>query len=295
MSEGQVFVCKWERLPRGRCRGAVAQPSIQLEAADVGKLVEALTQAITALTSDGDPVIELDPPVVPGDRRDLFQDRIVVLGPKAHFRFDGYAKLVENGFCARCRWPLGGRTSEPLAVASTWPGDATYSWDPRAEGVHVLLIAEGLLAALPDVAREAFDVRPAVMPPGTRKRFLEVVPKSFIPEVSIKSLTTAGWHCNACGRVHVSNGPSLGWGVHAVARSSVPDVPAFFIGDSTGHRWCMKADLWPQVKPLLKKAKFSRNVLAIVEDRQVERRVPALPEIEEARTRPVHTGDTPSA
>jgi hypothetical protein len=284
MRESRVYVCNWEKLDKSGYRGVVQRPKLEVEADSLDEIVQELTEQIAAATGDCEPVIEFEPPIAAGGKADWFRDQIVSAGPTSHFQVENFDNIVEDGYCKHCKYPQGGRTAEEISVESMWPGDASFSWDSRAEGLRVLLISEQLLAAFSKSDRSAFDVRAVRLPAGKRKRFLEVLPKQFVPEIAVKSLEATGWHCEVCGQIVFSHGRELGWGVAAISRERLPNYSVFFVGTSTNYRLCMKSVVWDRLKPILRKASMSSELVAVVNPDQVAKRV-ALPEIEEVRRR----------
>jgi hypothetical protein len=288
--EGLVYVCKWERLAAGGYRGVISRPHLQVQGDSFDEIVRELADAIARANGDCEPVIEFEPPLIARGDPEWFRDNVVAVAPNSHFRIENVANIVSGGFCDHCESPRGSRRDEAISVESMWPGDASFSCDPRAEGLRVLLISERLLETFSKPDRETFDVRPVKMPPGKRKRFLEVVPKQFAPEIAIMSLDVSGWHCKVCGHVEFSHGHDLGWGVSAIARDCLPEDPIFFVGTSIDYTLCMKSNAWERMKSGLRKASMSSEPVAIVEPAQVAEQV-VVPEIGEVR-RNVATGRT---
>ncbi|HEX4797049.1 MAG TPA: hypothetical protein VH370_24875 [Humisphaera sp.] len=280
MREGKVYVCKWEKLPDGRVRGVVAKPDLRIDAESIDELTQEFTEAIAHSTGDCEPVIEYEPTVIEGGPPDYFKENLIELSTSSHFRFDGVKGLVEGGCCPRCGWPMGGRTNNALAVDSMWPGELSFSWDPAAEGVHLLIASERFLGLLSASDRKAFNVRPVTRPPKARKRYFEIVPKQFVATVTIRSLTQSGWFCQECSRSYISHSDDLG--VPAISRAGIPATSLFFVGHSTHFSLCMKFKRWQQLKSALRAVAISSGPIAVVEPHETTDEV-RVPEIEAKR------------
>ena len=284
MPANRVYVCRWVELPDGGFRGTIAAPRVEVGADTFGGLVQEATEAVADAAGDPEPAIDFEPPEPNGGKAAWSADGLVALAPQSHFQFDDPIGLTTAGACPRCHWPLGGRTDRPVAVRSAMPGDALFSCDSAAEGVQLLLISERFLGLLSDEDRGAFDLRPATMPPGKRKRYCEVVPKHFVPEIVIAGLGQDGWRCDQRSRVCVGHGRDLGGSVPAVGRDAIPPTPTFFVGTSTSYRLCLTAPRWAALKGPMRKGGMTSDPIAAVGPGQIARRI-KVSEIEQARRR----------
>ena len=286
MPANRVYVCRWVELPDGGYRGTVAAPRVEVEADTFGALVREATEAVAGAAGDPEPAFDFEPPPPNAGKAAWFADGLVALAPQSHFQSDETIGLTTGGACPRCHWPLGERTDRPVAVRSAWPGEVIFSWHSAAEGVRLLLVSERFLGLLSDEDRSTFTLRPATVPPGKRKRYVEVVPKRFVPEVAVAGLEQTGWRCDQCGRACVGHGRDLGWSVPAVGRDSIPPTPTFFIGTSTSYRLCLTGPRWEALKGPMRKSGMTSDPIAAVRPVQVARRI-EVPEIEQARRRVV--------
>ncbi len=289
MQEGQTYFCKWcHTKDQGYEAWIVKWPHVRAIAATAEELQEKLQDAIGEAWGDGEPQMEFEPPLVKTEKWEhLFVDGLMCIRG-SHYRFADTTELFSGGFCEYCRCGKGDRKPTPITVESMWPCELAWSWDPKAEGAHLLLASEKLLVVLSSTSdRQEFDLLPVKMPPRTRKRFFEIRPKRFFPEVSAKGLHPTGWRCHLCDRQCFSDCQQLGVSP-VICRSDLPtSLPSiFFVGGPTTYELCLDRSAWSKHKANLRELKITSDRVAVIEEDDCVRRPMLGPYPSEAARRP---------
>jgi hypothetical protein len=197
MSEGNVYVCRWERSEEQFRIWLRKRPSISAEGDTLVEALEELSGAVCLATGDGGAVFELDPPA----SGNTAQDRLVALSgnsgwyPPKGFSLDDVDDLYEGGVCRTCCTGLGRRSRVPLPVGALGKGDLLIGGlrMPRA-----LLASEGFRSRLTPAEQACIDWVALDLQGTSRRRFFEVRSTRPVKAVADRSKPAYGWRCPDC-------------------------------------------------------------------------------------------------
>jgi hypothetical protein len=269
--EQRLFLCTWER--SGACyRLWVRDRPMLVAEADVFETAdEALANAISGATGDGESVREYDPPRPRGGRSGLLFRLALISGERRGF-IENPAELFNGGYCPQCKYPRGNRTVSPLRLARLEPGrNGGYAKlePPASAGPLMDFFSEPFVACLRPEERSQFQWRPVQMPSKTRERFVELVRANVqVPFVSLSDLAATLWNqpsvadrgkhtlwrCDTCGRTQ----QPLYWYRMASLPSfylNVADLPeplpsCIGVGDPEYPSLCFTAERWSELVKL---------------------------------------------
>jgi hypothetical protein len=284
--KGDVYVCRWEKNAEGDFVGWLKKkPSLRAEGLFQSDMVEELADIVGEHYDDHEACLEFEPPLSAVEGKvDLFRDGIVSIAWNSSYRFPrSMDALFSGGKCVKCGHGIGSRSNVPLIVESFWGGsDGAFSWQEKGDlQSHLIIVSEGFLRLLNRKDRRPFEARPVAMPVQSRRKFFEIIPKSFIPKVSIKGRAVNGWRCSSCeNRSFGIRGMELG--THVVCRSDLPSpIPnCFFVGCPDRFSLCMNAARFREIFGRSRPGKMLSNPLAIVDENHCVRR-PWLPTLEQ--------------
>ena len=213
--ERQVFLCTWQRAGARyrvwvRERPAIAAEGDLFDVAD-----EALADAITEATGDGENVREYDPPP-PWEERSGLLFRLVQISGERRGLIENAGELFTKDYCPQCKNARGNRTGTPLRLARLEAGgNAGYATLKPAgfDGPFINFFSEEFVASLLPEERSQFEWRPIHSPSRIKKRFVEMVrAKGNVPFASLSGVVgmlwgvpSPGendtlWRCDTCGR-----------------------------------------------------------------------------------------------
>lgn len=268
MSECHVYVCHWKHTARGYEGWIERWPKRHVSGNTFYEMRDALGDVVGEEVGDGEPQFEFEPPFIEAAGWEhLFRDGWRSTFFLSSVRLTTNAGIFESGFCERCKWPIGRRTSATLAVEFGPWARGIKSFSAVAQStMRVPVASERLLDVFTAQERSTFEARPVTITGIVQSRFYEFVPQQFVSRVGGKSFQPDGWHCSGCGRRHVSNGKVLGYGSEVVSRDAVEPTPGIvFLGDPGHFSVCFGADRWEAVKSTLRAAEITSSPIAIIE------------------------------
>lgn len=267
MSEGNVYVCHWV-LRKGKYEARIdGVPRRRVVADSFDELTIAIGELLITERGDGEPVLEFEPPYLDatGAKAVLRNDWVATYLNDA-VRVNADNALFTGGFCTNCDWPVGDRTSKPLEVRRE-PHETRYKSIAAVtnHSMRLPILSARTLNLFTAQERDTFDARPVdIIPPG-RLRWFEIVPRLFINEIAVRSLTPSGWVCKGCGRRCISHPTTLGWGPAVITRESIgADASMFFLGDAGNFEICFTKPRWAEIKAEMRSVGLTSNAIAIV-------------------------------
>lgn len=291
--EGNVYHCAWKLDEDGGYVGwLIGRPSVRAEGLSASEMSELMTDAIAEAFDDFEPAVDFDPALNCRGNGDagLFVDDVVAVGWNASFRYrPSSGQVFAGGQCPECGRGRGVRSEEPLAVdLPKGRADGAIAWmvndgpPERDVPASAVIVSEGFLGALSPDERAAFDARPVRLAGRSRRKFLEVLPRAFVPRVAIRGRELRGWRCGSCGTSTWSHVGTLGYGVLVVSRADLPGAPCFFVGDGRDYSLCMSGKRWRALRGGPNFRKAGGSPLAVVSP-ELATRDPRLPSLEERR------------
>jgi hypothetical protein len=290
--KGNVYYCKWLKSDGTTYVGWMEKrPKLRAEGQTKDEMARSLGEIVGEYHDDHEACLQFDPPLNSGEGNDpLFVDRLVEIGWNASLFCRASAESAfAGGRCKRCGGGVGRRTLLPLILASLSQGsDGAQSWvsnsppPTRGDPACFMILSARFLDLLTKKERDQFEARPTERISHSRRKFFEVIPKSFIPTVGIRSLEIHGWRCEVCKRRCISHGKALGWGIRAVCRTDLPvPLPAcFFVGTPIDYGFVVSEARWNQLRGERYSRKILRSGLAVVEENDCLRK-PFLPTLDE--------------
>jgi hypothetical protein len=244
MSEGRFWLCTWVKTTDGYKAWVINRPKIVGNGATWQDTLDDLGGAICLATGDGEGRMRFDPPE-PTDARisQWAHPKLCRLDPEGDVRLTVLdPRCFTGGLCKGCDRPVGSRTNVPLVAI--WPGEGDLCYPNYiAYPYRPVMISERLFALLTRAELATCRMIPVQPAPRTRKRYIELVPKRFIPRVAVRGWTCWGIHCKACGDTDVSCTPDaeLNWATSTVtgvaSSADVPKRPPAMLAFGSVHDW----------------------------------------------------------
>ncbi len=202
MSEGNVYLCKWERKDDGYRVWVEKRPRLRAEGESLDEAGEELISLICLKTGDGEAVLEFE-------RKTKGKDALVALSynqswyPARGEWWKRADELYEGGICSSCCEGIGKRTQVPLRVGTVEGGDLLFGW---LGFCNSLIASDRFRKLLRHEERSAVEWRPVEHHKKTRRQFFELIPENAVRESATRGSDYGGWRCPECDRSALSVG-----------------------------------------------------------------------------------------
>jgi hypothetical protein len=265
-----VIACRWRRTDDGWTLWVAGRQDVRGSGPTYEAAEEALVDAIIQAAPDADAVMpvvpEFDPPLPatafaePYLNPELYivrGDAIFELGGPADCDEDNAEErdaylnsLYSGGICGACRHGRGERTDVPLHIRAA-PAGVDAGWVRGRISDRPRIFSERVVESLTESERERLMLRPAVMPPRTRRRFYELGGRAGVDLVGVRGLDADGLECTQCGRrsLRVLDPRLMEGGLHLTRFVCATDLPAdlrnvFLVGSGVDVDLCMLRARW---------------------------------------------------
>lgn len=182
MPEGRVYKVHWTHADNLFHLTLARRKSITAAGPTLEAALDQLADAVMTTFGDGEPQWKLDP-CIPNHPSLARFDRYITLCPSAHWSLAQPAEdLFEGPRCKRCRTLHGRRNQKPLAL-NRFHGRGPVAVWLAEPGVTGIVATESAAASLPPETLANFNLVPAISPPNSRTKWLEIQPNIAIHEV----------------------------------------------------------------------------------------------------------------
>ncbi len=209
--EGQVYLCGWKK-SRGKVgMWLIDRPELRVEGDNFEATQEALWELALDQFGDGEGVFEFKPPLPPKQAAKRFLsphlvrvfgdsgDVVRVLGDGGNSVTGERNDLFVGEPCKVCHRSSPKRSERQLVIESVESGihgGSTISLLGR-----LCYYSEDFVSLLTDSERAPFEWRPVQLKSRSRRRFLEPIPKCYVPDVPLRGLRFDNEACPECGRL----------------------------------------------------------------------------------------------
>ena len=232
MSEGNVYVCRWQREEVGFKVWLARRPLLSADGYTVQEALDELSGVVCLATGDGEAVFELDPPTDGSTDKEHF---VTLAGnsnwrPPVGFSLDDFDTLYEGGVCRTCCTGVGLRTSVPLPVAMLGTADLLIS---SLRMPQVTLASERFRQCLSRAEQACIEWVRLDVRCKSRRPFFEIRPAGrAVKTVEDKARSVSGWRCPKCNHACFS----VDYGHEYVAKADLAEFRVALVLIENSHR-----------------------------------------------------------
>lgn len=271
--EGQVYLCSWEKVGRQFRLWVKNNPKLTVTGASFAAAEELLWEKILEAYGDGENVHEfVPPPPQAPDLVKLLDIPIVKVSGNTHSAIAGdKAALFTKGVCSLCGKFLGKRSSAPLTLEGIASGyDGGFVWQKPFS-----FFSEDFLKLLTPKERAQFDWRRVELQRKSRKKFFELLPKTFVPFVAVKGLKFDIVVCDRCKTVRGISSFNKGTPIYqylCAADLPKPLPSCFAAGWPHDFGLCFRRDRWLELAGRAGTNGLVSNQVGVVDEFLCERK-----------------------